>query len=194
MSKKSKKLKKDIAKAKAQKEKAVKVKEKGKSEKPKSENCLTYGIGEASVLEVNKLGVHRATFSAFRRCTRGMQVGDNFRVEYLLIDAFYIPYLRGYPKGVRIGKNRNINEVINLKYSRQKPIVRGDKKSFSIACASIIAKVYRDNLMTKLGTKDKYIVYDWENNKGYGTEKHRTAIKKHGTTKHHRLMFIEKHL
>ena len=66
-------------------------------------------------------------------------------------------------------------------------IIKGDAKSISIAAASVIAKVYRDNMMYEL---DKiYPMYDLRNNKGYGTKKHIEAIKEYGITKYHRLTF-----
>ncbi len=61
------------------------------------------------------------------------------------------------------------------------PIVKGDEKSISIAAASILAKVYRDDLMIELSKK--YPQYDFDKNKGYGTKKHLEAIKVHGIIK-----------
>ena len=74
------------------------------------------------------------------------------------------------------------------------PIVRGDSKSKSIAAASIIAKVARDNIMAKLC--HEYPHYGWSNNSGYGTPEHIAAIEKHGICKHHRKTYapIRKHL
>lgn len=63
-------------------------------------------------------------------------------------------------------------------------IVKADTKIPSVSAASIIAKVHRDELMVKLASR--YPRYDWENNKGYGTAKHLTALADHGVTKHHR--------
>ena len=65
--------------------------------------------------------------------------------------------------------------------------ISGDKKSLSIASASIIAKVHRDRLMSILDAKFK--VYDWKKNAGYGTQKHIDAIHKHGITNFHRKSF-----
>ena len=66
-----------------------------------------------------------------------------------------------------------------------------DEKSLSIAAASIVAKVFRDNLMLKLSKVSGCFVYGWDKNKGYGTAQHRDAIVKHGTTKHHRKQFVQ---
>jgi len=81
------------------------------------------------------------------------------------------------------------NKTFSSEVSR-KAIVKGDAKSFSIAAASIIAKVVRDELMTKLSTE--FPEYGWEKNKGYGTAKHIFAIKKYGATKYHRKTFLKK--
>lgn len=93
-------------------------------------------------------------------------------IDFLLIDAFYLPYTKG------------------LRRKNQLAIIKGDQKSFSIAAASIIAKVYRDNLMVKLSRK--YEKYGWRKNKGYGTKKHIQAIKKWGITRLHRKQFLSK--
>lgn len=92
--------------------------------------------------------------------------------HYLLMDAFYIKYVKG----------------IGLK--NQKAIVRGDAISISIAAASIIAKVRRDAMMTNLSIK--HPEYKWEQNKGYGTLDHRRALIKLGKTDLHRIQFIQK--
>ncbi len=73
---------------------------------------------------------------------------------------------------------------------KEKSIIKGDATSYAIACASIIAKVYRDRLMTDYAKS--YPQYDFENNVGYGTKKHLEAIKKHGITPIHRLSFLKK--
>jgi ribonuclease HII len=59
--------------------------------------------------------------------------------------------------------------------------------ALNIASASILAKTYRDDYMNRLDKQ--FPMYDWRNNKGYPTKKHREAIQKHGTTPHHRLTF-----
>ena len=66
-------------------------------------------------------------------------------------------------------------------------MIKGDGKYFSIAAASVLAKTYRDDLMIKLNKEHPQ--YDWINNKGYPTKKHREAILKNGITKYHRKSF-----
>ena len=68
------------------------------------------------------------------------------------------------------------------------PIIKGDSTSYAIACASIIAKVYRDRLMDKY--HEIYPMYDFINNKGYGTKKHIEALKSYGKCPIHRDSFI----
>ena len=63
-------------------------------------------------------------------------------------------------------------------------IVKGDGKYLSIAAASVLAKTYRDDYMNELA--EQYPQYDWKNNKGYPTKKHRLAIKEYGITPFHR--------
>lgn len=69
-------------------------------------------------------------------------------------------------------------------------IIKGDDKYYSIAAASIIAKVTRDNFMKEL--HKEHPKYGWEKNKGYGSETHRKLIKEDGVTKHHRKTFLKK--
>lgn len=158
-------------------------------------NCLAWGIGVGSVAEINKRGIVKATNSAFRRAISDASGRLRCRIEYLLIDAFYIPYVRGMfmPSKSEKLKNRKIKEPNKYKFcGNQLAIVNGDQKSISIAAASIIAKVYRDNIMKVLS--DKYNKYGWDKNKGYGTKAHQGAIINFGMTKHHRKTFVESFL
>jgi ribonuclease HII len=138
-------------------------------------NGLGYATAEISARKIDRMGISKATASGFRRVVKTLQNHLGTGVDYLLIDAFYVPYTRGLP--------------VNKK---QTAIVHGDTKSFTIASASIVAKVYRDKLMTALGeqSKGKYRRYHWDQNKGYGTAGHRRAIKKYGITRYHRRTFL----
>jgi len=135
-------------------------------------NTHAYGIGKASVVEINTKGVVRATHTAFRRALSQVHIQIGRPVDHLLVDAFYVPRVRGLPKG------------------RQTPIVKGDSLSVSIAAASIVAKVHRDGLMTKLARK--HPLYHWQKNVGYGTTEHRQAILRHGALSQHRKTFCQK--
>jgi len=132
-------------------------------------NALVFGIGKSSVAQINKFGIKKASEIAFRKAIKNCGI----EINYILIDAFYVPYVRG------------------LRRKNQKPIIKGDTKSISIAAASIIAKVYRDKLMAKLSNNRKYKKYGWDKNKGYGTLIHRNAIQKYGLTRLHRKKFVE---
>ena len=72
---------------------------------------------------------------------------------------------------------------------REMSIIKGDATSYAIACASIVAKVYRDRMMEDYAKVFPY--YDFENNVGYGTKKHIEAIKTYGITPIHRLSFLK---
>lgn len=133
-----------------------------------------YGIGEASNLEINKFGIIKATHLAYRRAIS--VIHQSLIINHLLLDAFYVPYLK------------------NISKTNQTPIIKGDSKSFLIASASIIAKVYRDALMSDLAKKSEYKHYLWHKNKGYGTKAHREAIKKYGKCDLHRDLFIHQTL
>ncbi|KKQ92530.1 MAG: Ribonuclease HII [Candidatus Woesebacteria bacterium GW2011_GWA2_40_7] len=135
------------------------------------QNALAIGIGQASVAQINRFGIKKASEIAFRKAIKSVSIKVS-SIEYLLIDAFFIPYVR------------------SLRRKNQKAIIKGDTKSISIAAASIVAKVYRDKLMVKISKNPKFRVYKWGKNKGYGTKEHQNAIKKYGATKLHRKAFV----
>lgn len=126
------------------------------------EAAIAWAIGEVDVETINKVGIGRATQIAFVKAVKSLTQDP----EHILIDAFYISDL-----------NKDI----------QSPIKGGDKLSVSIAAASIIAKVYRDELMEKLGLE--YPNYLFEKHKGYGTKAHRDLMKIHGLCPLHRTSF-----
>jgi ribonuclease HII len=126
------------------------------------ENALSWSIAEVGVEVINEVGIGRATQLAFMEAVKNLSTPPDF----VLIDAFYISDL--------------IREI-------QKPLKDGDKISYSISAASIIAKVYRDTLMENLH-KD-YPDYNFAKHKGYGTKEHREAIRNYGLTELHRTSF-----
>ena len=132
-------------------------------------NALFLTIEAIDTSYIDKHGIGKANVAVFRKVLNKLihrLKSDNF---FVLIDGFHKRYL---PGGIK----------------RQKAIVKGDRKSLSIASASIIAKVYRDNLMREAAID--YPNYRFEQNKGYGTEIHRRAIKEFGISKIHRISFI----
>lgn len=126
------------------------------------QTALCWAVAEVGVGVIDKVGVGRATQMAFRKAVRSLSKSP----DYILIDAFYIRHLRK---------------------DKQKAIIKGDESCYSIAAASILAKVYRDRLMRRL--HQKHPQYLWSKNKGYGTKDHQEAIKKHGLSKLHRRSF-----
>lgn len=130
--------------------------------------ALCWSVAEISVAVINKVGIGKATQMAFRKVLRLLSV----QADFVLIDAFFIK---------------------RLDRKKQQPVKDGDKICASISAASIIAKVYRDELMKKLHIK--YPQYGFTKHKGYGTKEHQEAIKKHGLSKVHRKSFnLEKFL
>ena len=122
----------------------------------------SYSIGIANNIEIDEMNILRATNLSMIRSYDKFKKTDNL----IKIDGL---------------KNFSLNEKTTF-------IKNGDQKSICIAAASIIAKTWRDRLMT-LYSKI-YPMYGWERNKGYGTHEHRSAIKKFGLTKIHRKSFL----
>lgn len=120
---------------------------------------VAIGIGLASAQEIDETNILQATFAAMRRAVAQLKV----QPQYALIDGNQNP--RDFP-------------------CRSCTVVKGDAKSYSIAAASIVAKVYRDRLMCELARK--YPHYAFEKNAGYGTSAHVAGLKTHGVTPEHR--------
>jgi len=121
-------------------------------------NASAWSVGQASEKEIDSLGLTEAKNKAVCRAINTL----NLKPDYLLLDNNIKPY----PK---IPANS---------------FIKGDTNIISIACASIMAKVTRDNIITKLG-KD-YPEYSFAKNKGYGTKEHQEALQKHGICAIHR--------
>ena len=121
-----------------------------------------WSIGSASLKEIEKLNILNASLLAMKRAIMKLKK----KPGQILIDGNKIPKIKNY----------------NLKF-----VIKGDEKIPEISAASIIAKVSRDRLITKMSKK--YIKYSWNKNAGYGTKSHLLAIKKFGITKHHRKTF-----
>ena len=124
-----------------------------------------YAIGQSSVREIDKLGIRVATELSMIRALKKLKE----KPSELIIDG---PLLLRPWDGI------------------QKNIISGDSKFISIASASIVAKVYRDDLMERL--EKKYSGYMIFKNKGYGTREHLSLIKKNGINEIHRKSFLKK--
>ena len=154
-------LKKKIDKKKLKDSKKLTKKKRETLEKYIKKNSY-WSIGSASLKEIEKLNILHASLLAMKRAIKKL----NKKPKLVLIDGNKVPKIKNY----------------NLKY-----VIKGDEKIPEISAASIIAKVSRDRLITKLSRS--YIKYFWNKNSGYGTKNHLLAIKKFGITKHHRKKF-----
>mgnify|MGYP001248322495 CR=1 FL=1 len=120
-----------------------------------------YAVGVASVDEILDLNILQASLLSMKRALDQLTV----KPDLTLIDGNFAP--------------------IGLK--NYKTIINGDEKIKVISAASIIAKVYRDQLMIRLS--EKFNKYAWESNFGYGTKAHLAGLEKFGVTSHHRKGF-----
>lgn len=126
--------------------------------------AIAYSISVIDNEKIDEINILRATYKAMTESIENLDV----RPDMILVDA--VDY-----------------KLTNIP---QKGIIKGDSKSISIAAASIIAKVYRDDLMKEYSKK--YPEYGFESNKGYGSATHVTAIQNHGLTPIHRKSFVGK--
>jgi ribonuclease HII len=125
--------------------------------------AMAVGVGAASVAEIDRLNIYHATHLAMRRAIARLGGHDHVLVDGLPIAGFAAdvgPY---------------------------DAIVDGDACVYSIACASVVAKVVRDRLMARLAVR--YPGYGWEHNAGYATAQHRAALRALGVTPYHRRSF-----
>src|SRR4051812_9183281 len=126
--------------------------------------ALAVGVGAASVREIDQLNIYHATHLAMLRAIERLRGHDHVIVDGNRIVGFE----------ARVGPYTNV--------------VDGDAKVYSVACASIVAKVVRDRMMTRLAVR--YPGYGWEHNQGYATRDHRDAIRRLGLTPFHRRSFL----
>lgn len=129
------------------------------------DECVCYSIGTASEKEIDEINILQATYLAMKRAVDGLEIDP----QLALIDGNRIPPLIS---------------------TDARAIVKGDAKSASIACASILAKVSRDRYMLEMAKK--YPEYQFEKHKGYGTKLHYEMIEKYGICEIHRKSFLKK--
>ena len=122
---------------------------------------LPFAVGAASVREIDRLNIRRASALAMKRAIDRLGGAP----DVVIIDGVKIPELG----------------------CAHDNLIDGDAKCFAIACASIVAKQVRDRLMKNLARR--HPAYGWDNNAGYATERHTRAITEVGITKHHRMSF-----
>jgi ribonuclease HII len=126
------------------------------------EVALCYGVCHIYPEEIDKLNILNASIKAMHGAINQLSKDP----EFILVD------------GNRFHSYKNIPHQC---------VIKGDSKYLNIAAASILAKTYRDEYMLQL--HGQYPHYGWDTNQGYPTQKHRSAIKKHGITPHHRKSF-----
>jgi ribonuclease HII len=125
------------------------------------ERAVAFAIGAASVREIDRINIYQASVLAMRRALDRLGV----RPDHVVIDG----------RAMR---------TLPIPHTA---VVHGDARCFSIACASILAKVTRDLLMTRLGRR--YPQYIWDHNAGYTTREHVAGLASYGITPHHRKSF-----
>ena len=128
------------------------------------EKAIAYGIGFADHVEIDKINILQATYLAMERALSELTI----KPDMVLIDG-----------------NRAKNFGLPVQ-----TVVKGDSLSASIAAASILAKVSRDNLMLEFARA--YPQYGFEIHKGYGTKAHYAALAEHGASPIHRMTFLKK--
>ncbi len=126
--------------------------------------AVAVGVGAASVAEIDRLNIYHATHLAMRRAIARLGGHDHVLVDGLRIAGF------------------------EAEVGTYTAIVDGDARCYSIACASIVAKVVRDRMMARLAVR--HPGYGWERNQGYATREHREAIRRLGLTPFHRRSFL----
>jgi len=123
-------------------------------------DALGIGIGIIDEKIIDQVNIYEATKLAMKAAIKNNPI----KIDYLLIDAMKLD--------------------VDIPFQA---IIKGDQKSLSIAAASVIAKVTRDQILIELDKK--YPQYNFKNNKGYGTKKHLEALKEYGALKEHRVSF-----
>lgn len=123
-------------------------------------DAISYGIGVIDNNIIDEVNIYEATKLAMKQAISNLKI----KPDYVLTDAMKLD--------------------IDIDFM---PLIKGDLRSLSISAASVIAKVYRDNLMYLLDKKYPY--YNFKNNKGYPTKDHIEAIKKYGIIKEHRISY-----
>jgi len=125
-------------------------------------NAIGIGIGAASVHEIDRFNILQASILAMRRALRRLPVSPN----HIVVDG---------------------RTVRTMDFAHT-AVIHGDARCYSIACASIVAKITRDRVMRALASR--YPAYKWEDNVGYATAWHLRGIAEHGITPHHRRSFL----
>ncbi len=124
---------------------------------------IAYSVAMVDSKIIDEININNATFLAMKNAIENLKIEP----DIVLVDGYEIP---------------------NLSFN-QMAIIKGDRKSYSIACASILAKVSRDRYIVEISSK--YPVYKFEKHKGYGTKEHIEILQKYGPCEIHRISFLK---
>ena len=143
-------------------------------------DALAWCVAQVDPEEIDRINILNAAILAMHRALDGLTI----RPEYIIVDGNrFKPYHDcRVQHGDKVSTPTEEPAIIP-----HTTIVKGDGKYLSIAAASILAKTYRDDYMTKLHQQHPH--YGWDHNAGYPTRQHRAGISEHGTTPYHRMTF-----
>ena len=147
---------------------------------------LNFTVVHVSAVIIDKIGISRAVNRGVTQAIKNCQECQGFPLTPKKLLIFNKNKCQGESLTVRLDGLLKAP----AKYRNQKTIIKGDEKDVFIACASIVAKVSRDRLMSRIARK--YPAYSLEVHKGYGTALHRALISSNGLSPVHRLCFCKK--
>ena len=143
-------------------------------------DALAWCVAQVDPEEIDRINILNAAILAMHRALDGLTICP----EHIIVDGNrFKPYVKKR-KQQTVKKPANTEKATIIPHTT---IVKGDAKYLSIAAASILAKTYRDDYMTKLHQQHPH--YGWDRNAGYPTRQHRAGIAVHGTTPYHRMTF-----
>lgn len=132
------------------------------------DNAISYTVSFIHPEDVDSLNILQATMKSMHECLDSMIKFNGKEFEHILVDGNYFNQYNDVPHTC---------------------VIKGDNTYYSIAAASILAKVSRDEYMKEL--HEQFPKYGWDSNKGYGTKEHIEMIKIYGDTEHHRKSFLK---
>ena len=143
-------------------------------------DALAWCVAQVDPEEIDRINILNAAILAMHRALDGLTICP----EHIIVDGNrFKPYVKKREQQT-VKKPANTPKATIIPHTT---IVKGDAKYLSIAAASILAKTYRDDYMTKLHQQHPH--YGWDRNAGYPTRQHRAGIAIHGTTPYHRMTF-----
>lgn len=146
-------------------------------------DAVAWAVGVVSPEEIDEINILHASFLAMHRAIAALSV----RPQALIIDGNRFDPMPRIPRSHKADSSLPSQDSSLFTLNSSLPyacIVHGDAKYQAIAAASILAKTYRDDYMSRLD--EEFPVYRWKKNKGYPTKDHRAAIAEYGITKYHR--------